>query len=92
MANTTNLNIRIDKDLKEQAERFFGELGLNMTTAINLFVRQSLRQGKIPFEISLSNDPFYSTSNIKALRKSLTELNDGKIVSKTTEELLGNDN
>ena len=40
----TNLNIRIDKELKEQAEVFFNELGLNMTTAFNIFVRQSLRQ------------------------------------------------
>ncbi|MDR1709785.1 MAG: type II toxin-antitoxin system RelB/DinJ family antitoxin, partial [Candidatus Accumulibacter sp.] len=60
MAETTNLNIRIDKELKEQAEEFFGKLGLNMTTAFNIFVRQSLRQGKIPFEISIGADPFYS--------------------------------
>jgi len=57
MAETTNLNIRIDRELKEQAENFFGELGLNMTTAINIFVRQSLRQGKIPFEISIAPEP-----------------------------------
>ena len=36
---TTNLNIRIDKDVKEQADRIFSELGLNMTTAINMFLR-----------------------------------------------------
>ena len=53
MAGTTNLSIRMDKDLKEQADRLFSELGMNMTTALNIFVRQSVRQGKIPFEISL---------------------------------------
>lgn len=37
MAETTNLNIRIDKELKEQAEIFFRKLGLNMTTAFNIF-------------------------------------------------------
>jgi DNA-damage-inducible protein J len=84
-SNTTNLNIRIDKDLKKQAETFFGELGLNMTTAINIFVRQSLRQGKIPFEIT--SDPFYSISNMKALERSLQQLKDGKVVTKTIEEL-----
>jgi DNA-damage-inducible protein J len=87
MADTTNLNIRIDKDLKEQAEIFFGELGLNMTTAFIIFVRQSLLRGKIPFEIALSDDPFYSISNIKALRQSQKELDEGKIVSKTMDEL-----
>jgi DNA-damage-inducible protein J len=51
---TTNLSIRMDKALKEQAEILFSELGMNMTTALNIFVRQAVRQGKIPFEISLA--------------------------------------
>lgn len=54
MSETTNLTIRIDKELKEQAEQLFSELGMNMTTAFNVFVRQAVRQGKIPFEISLN--------------------------------------
>ena len=54
MAKTTNLSIRIDKELKEQAEQLFSELGMNMTTAFNIFVRQAVRQRKIPFEISLN--------------------------------------
>lgn len=54
MANeTTNVSIRMDKALKEQAEILFSELGMNMTTALNIFLRQSVRQGKIPFEVSL---------------------------------------
>ena len=68
MADTTNLNIRMDKKLKEQAEVFFGELGLNMSTAFNIFVRQSLRQGKIPFEISIVSDPYYNFTNMGVLR------------------------
>jgi DNA-damage-inducible protein J len=44
----------MEKDLKEQAESLFSELGMNMTTALNVFVRQSVRQGKIPFEIALN--------------------------------------
>ena len=90
MAQTTNLNIRIDKELKENAEVFFADLGLNMTTAFNIFVRQSLRQGKIPFEIvSFPNasDPFYSHENMKALKKSAEELRQGKVVVKTLDEL-----
>lgn len=51
--STTNISIRIDSDLKAQADILFSELGMNMTTAFNIFVRQSLREGKIPFEISL---------------------------------------
>ncbi|MCL2757519.1 MAG: type II toxin-antitoxin system RelB/DinJ family antitoxin, partial [Coriobacteriia bacterium] len=40
MAGTTNLNIRIDRELKERAEIFFNELGLSMSSAFNIFVRQ----------------------------------------------------
>lgn len=54
MAETTNLSIRMDKELKEQAEQLFSELGMNMTTAFNIFVRQAVRQRRIPFEISLN--------------------------------------
>ncbi len=50
---TTNISIRMDADLKAQADALFGELGMNLSTAFNIFVRQSLREGRIPFEISL---------------------------------------
>ena len=50
---TTNISIRMDTELKARAEALFGELGMNLTTAFNIFVRQSLREGRIPFEISL---------------------------------------
>ena len=50
---TTNISIRMDSDLKAQAEALFGELGMNLTTAFNIFVRQSLREGGIPFDIKL---------------------------------------
>lgn len=51
--NTTNISIRMDSDLKAQADALFGELGMNLTTAFNIFVRQSLREGGIPFEVKL---------------------------------------
>ena len=52
--STTNISIRMDSDLKAQADALFGELGMNLTTAFNVFVRQSLREGRIPFDISLN--------------------------------------
>jgi len=87
MAETTNLNIRIDRKLKDQAEAFFSELGLNMSSAFNIFVRQSLRQRKIPFELSVDADPFYSSANMAVLRQSIKEANEGKFVTKTLDEL-----
>lgn len=50
---TTNISIRMDSDLKAQAEELFSELGMNLSTAFNIFVRQSLREGGIPFEIRM---------------------------------------
>ena len=50
---TTNLNIRIEKSIKDQAEVIFNELGLNMTTAVNMFLRTAIREHGIPFELRL---------------------------------------
>lgn len=50
---TTNLNIRTEKEIKEAAETIFAEFGLNMTTAINMFLRQTIRTNGIPFELKL---------------------------------------
>ena len=50
---TTNISIRMDSDLKSQADALFSELGMNLSTAFNIFVRQSLRDGGIPFEIKM---------------------------------------
>ncbi len=51
---TTNISIRMDSELKAQADALFNELGMNLTTAFNIFVRQSIREGRIPFDISLN--------------------------------------
>lgn len=51
--NTTNISIRMDADLKIQADALFNELGMNLTTAFHIFVRQSLREGGIPFAVKL---------------------------------------
>ena len=49
----TNLNIRTDKEIKEEAEQIFTELGLNMTTAVNMFLRTVVRERGIPFSLKL---------------------------------------
>ena len=54
MAGSTNVSIRMDADLKTQADALFGELGMNMSTAFSIFVRQAVREGRIPFEITIN--------------------------------------
>jgi len=79
------VNIRLDDGLKEKADCLFNELGLNMTTAVNIFVRQAVRQGSIPFEITVNTDPFYSASNMIVLKQSIGDADAGKL---TEHELI----
>jgi DNA-damage-inducible protein J len=79
------VNIRIDDTLKERGEKLFNTLGLSFSSAVNLFVSQAVRQGGIPFEITTRIDPFYSKTNMKILRKSIQEANEGKL---TAHELI----
>lgn len=47
-----NVTLRVDEDLKKQADILFSELGLNLTTAFNIFLRQSVREQQIPFRVT----------------------------------------
>lgn len=49
--STTNINVRVDSVLKQEAEDLFNELGLNMSTAINMFLRSAISHDGIPFEV-----------------------------------------
>lgn len=73
---TTSVTVRMEEKLKKQAETLFEEMGLNMTTAITIFTKAVVRQGKIPFEISA--DPFWNEANQEHLRKAVAALNAGK--------------
>lgn len=48
---STNFSVRMDSNIKKQCESLYGELGMSLTTAINVFLRQSLRVGGFPFEV-----------------------------------------
>lgn len=73
---TTSITIRMDENLKKQAEALFDEMGLNMTTAITMFAKAVVRQNKIPFEIAA--DPFFSETNQAHLRRAIADLEAGK--------------
>lgn len=71
--NLSNVSFRIDSKLKAQAEALFSDLGMNMTTAFNIFLHQSVREGCIPFDITL-NTPNQET--ISALLEAKQLMND----------------
>ncbi len=81
----TLINFRIDENTKKQMEQICNELGITMTTAFNIFAKKMIREKRIPFDVSI--DPFYSENNIKAIKESIEQLKDGKVVVKTMEEL-----
>lgn len=74
MAQAT-LSVRIDHDDKKYFEEFCNSAGLNVSVAINMFVKAVIRTQRIPFEIQ--GDPFYSETNLKRLRKSIAEVEAG---------------
>lgn len=83
---TTNMSIRMDTELKKQAESMLSDMGLNMTTAMNLFLRQVVRQGRIPFEIATD----IPNGETLAAMKEMDDMISGKIPAKkysSTKEL-----
>ncbi len=83
----TNLSARVDEKDKREFEKFCQKTGMNVSVAVNLFIKTVLRENRIPFSIEL--DPFYSDSNMQAIDKSIVQLAQGKVVNKTMTELLG---
>ena len=75
MTNTTNLNIKTDKRIKEQSEHIFSELGLNMTTAVNMFLRAAIRENGIPFELKMEKPNKTTVSAIEEGRRIASDPN-----------------
>lgn len=83
---TVNMSIRMDKELKKQADAMLADMGLNMTTAMNMFLRQVVRQGRIPFEIATD----IPNAETVAAIKEMDDMISGKVPAKkysSTDEL-----
>ena len=81
----TLVNVRMDEEVKRSMEETCKDLGITMSTAFNIFARKMSREKRIPFEVSI--DPFYSENNIKAIKESIKQLEEGKVVKKSLKEL-----
>lgn len=79
------VNIRMDEELKKSMEQTCNELGINVTTAFTIFAKKMTRERRIPFEVSI--DPFYCQSNLSAIDESVKQIQNGKVIVKTVEEL-----
>ena len=78
MAKTANINVRIDPETKSSAEQLFAAFGITVTDAINMFLRQSLMVGGLPFEVK---QPRYNAITEAAMQEA-RDIVSGKIPSK----------
>lgn len=77
----TTINVRVDENVKKQANELFEELGLDMSTALNLFLRQAINYGGIPFEIRKPN-----AATLAALEEA-EQIKKGKLKAKKYDDL-----
>ena len=77
MAQTT-FSVRMDSEVKKQFDDFCSQVGMNTTTAFNMFTRAVLREKRLPFDVTTESNPFYSESNLAHLRRGVIALNSGK--------------
>ncbi|MCL2105685.1 MAG: type II toxin-antitoxin system RelB/DinJ family antitoxin [Oscillospiraceae bacterium] len=74
----TTFSVRMDSDVKRQLDEFCALVGMNSTTAFNMFARAVLRERRLPFDVTTISDPFYGESNLAHLRRGVVALNNGK--------------
>lgn len=72
---TISTNIKLDPVVKEQAQELFREFGMSLSTAVNIFLKQSIREHAIPFRVY---DPFYAPQNMEYLEKVTKDIDTGK--------------
>jgi DNA-damage-inducible protein J len=75
----------MDSEIKRQFDAFCSQVGMNTSTAFNLFARAVLREKRLPFDITTEMDPFYSESNLAHLRRGLNALNNGQGIVREIE-------
>jgi len=83
----TNLTIRIDEGIKQEAETLFNRIGLNLSSAINVFFRQAIREQSIPFELKPYDD-YYTGENLTSLKRSIAQAERGEVITFTMDELI----
>lgn len=74
----TTFSVRMDTEIKKQFDEFCAQVGMNTTTAFNMFARAVLREKRLPFDVTTISDPFYNESNLAHLRRGVNALNSGK--------------
>jgi len=82
----TTFSVRMDTEVKKQFDDFCANVGMNTSTAFNLFARAVLREKRLPFDITTASDPLRSKSNQASLREVIATLGAGKNVMHNSAE------
>lgn len=85
MAQSVNVNFRMDAQLKKNLEEIAQRMGMNLTTMLTICCKKIEQERRIPFDITADPDPFYSESNIRYLKSKLDALNAGTLPLETHE-------
>ena len=83
----TTFSVRMDTEVKKQFDDFCNNVGMNASTAFNMFARAVLREKRLPFDVTTQGDPFYSESNQAFLREAVAALNAGKGIVREIVEI-----
>ena len=81
----TRLSIRMEDETKAGLDRFCDEIGLSVSSVLNMFAKKVVREQRIPFEINAN--PFYSEENMKFLRESIAQDKSGNTKNISLNEL-----
>ena len=79
------MSIRVDTEDKKKFENFCNQTGMNVSVAVNMFIKAVLREDRLPFEIK--TDPFYNDLNMSILKDSIEQIKRGKTLTKSLDEL-----
>lgn len=83
----TAITVRLEETDKRELEAMCAEMGMSLSTFFMVYAKKALRERRIPFELDAPKDPFYSEANMRALGESEQQYREGRVVTRTLEEL-----
>lgn len=80
---STNVNFRMDEQLKHNVEDICARMGLTLTTALTMFCKKMEQERRIPFEVTADPDPLYREGTVRELRRRLDDVKSGAVQLET---------
>lgn len=81
------VTLRMDDNVKDDLDEMLASMGMNIATFYNIYTLRTLRDRKIPFDITAPTDPFYSESNIAQIKKAQNQIQNGETVTVSFDKL-----